>query len=192
MRQRRRVGIYLSVMAGVIGLVVAVAVLGPSFWRVIYPLPYRAVIEKHALANDLDPYLVAAIIRVESGFRPTATSPRDARGLMQILPSTGAWIASQIGLADYHESRLYEPEYNIMMGCWYLRNLKVQFEGHLTVALAAYNGGRGNVANWLTKGIWSGDTMDIGKIPFPETRGYVWKVLRTYAVYTELYAPRSP
>jgi len=130
---------------------------------------------------------VAAVIRVESSFRSHVTSPKGARGLMQILPSTGAWIADQMGIADFHEDRLFEPELNVKMGTWYLQHLNEQFQRDLAVTLAAYNGGRGNVKNWLQQGIWSGERADVAQIPFPETRHYVWRVLRTYAIYAELY-----
>ncbi|MDP3486935.1 MAG: lytic transglycosylase domain-containing protein [Bacillota bacterium] len=178
---------YLKTLIGILLLVLLVIVLAPTFWRILYPLPYRASIEKYAIANNLDPRLVAAVIKVESNFRLDATSPKDARGLMQVLPSTGAWIATQIGLPNYNDAMLYDPEVNIRLGCWYLNNLITQFGGQMPVALASYNGGRGNVQNWLSTGIWTGDEADISQIPFSETRGYVWKVLRVYAVYQELY-----
>ena len=164
--------------------IVAVA---PTLWRFVYPLPYAEVIERHALANQLDPLLVAAIIRVESGFNTRATSPKDARGLMQILPSTGAWAASQMGLTGFTGEGLYEPEQNIAIGTWYLQNLLQQFEGKTTIALAAYNGGRGNVKSWLEECRWSGEETELSQIPFPETRNYVFKVLRNYDIYQELY-----
>ena len=178
---------YLRVLSGILLLVLLVIVAAPMLWRILYPLPYRTAIEKYASANNLDPRLVAAVIKVESNFRPDATSPKDARGLMQILPTTGAWIATQIGLPNYNESMLYDPEVNIRLGCWYLSNLVTQFGGRMPVALASYNGGRGNVQSWLSTGIWTGDEEDIAQIPFSETKGYVWKVLRIYAVYQELY-----
>ena len=161
--------------------------VAPTFWRFVYPLPYAENIERHALANELDPLLVAAIIRVESNFNPGATSPKDARGLMQILPSTGAWAAGQMGMTEFSPERLYEPETNLIIGTWYLRNLLKQFEGNTTIALAAYNGGRGNVQAWLEECRWSGEETELSQIPFPETRNYVWKVLRNYEIYQELY-----
>ena len=170
-----------------VGLIVAVA---PSLWRFVYPLPYAEIIERHALANDLDPLLVAAIIRVESNFNPQATSPKGARGLMQILPSTGSWIASQMHMADFREDSLDDPEINVLLGTWYIRNLLQQFDGNMTIVLAAYNGGRGNVQNWLDESRWSGGTVDLSQIPFTETRNYVWKVLRNYDIYQELYRNR--
>lgn len=189
--QNRRLTGYWRLLLALAIIVSAVAVVGPWFWRVVYPIPHRSLVEKYARANGLDVRLVAAVIKVESNFRSDATSPKDARGLMQILPSTGAWIATQIGLAGFNDSKLYEPETNLRLGCWYLNDLIVQFDGQLHLALAAYNGGRGNVQKWLNDGTWSGKEIDISQIPFAETRSYVWKVMRVYAVYLELY-PASP
>lgn len=184
----RRLTWHLKILCGLAIAVLVVIAAGPIIWRILYPLPYRPFIEKYATANNLDPMLVAAVIKVESGFRPDAVSPKDARGLMQVLPSTGAWIATQIAIPNYNDTMLYDPEVNVRLGCWYLGNLLRQFEGQLPIALAAYNGGRGNVQNWINSGLWTGQEADISQIPFAETRGYVWKVLRIYAVYQELYS----
>lgn len=185
--QNTGLNVYWNLLIYVAAVVILLAVLGPPLWRIVYPWPYREVIERYAEANGLDPYLVAAVIRVESSFRANATSPKGARGLMQIMPSTGEWIASEMHLADFHVDRLFEVELNIKMGTWYLRHLTEQFQRELEVTLAAYNGGRGNVKTWLEQGIWSGQHSDIERIPFPETRKYVLRVLRTYAIYRELH-----
>ncbi|MBT9177242.1 MAG: Soluble lytic murein transglycosylase [Firmicutes bacterium] len=185
--QSTRLNVYWNLLIYVVIIVILLAVLGPPLWRIVYPWPYREVIERYAEANGLDPYLVAAVIRVESSFRTHATSPKGARGLMQIMPATGEWIASEVHLADFHVDRLFEVELNIKMGTWYLRHLTEQFGRDVEVALAAYNGGRGNVKNWLEQGIWSGHLSDIEQVPFRETRNYVTRVLRTYAIYRELY-----
>jgi len=181
-----KINVYWSLLVFVAIVVVLLAVLGPPLWRVVYPWPYREVVERYAKANGLDPYLVAAVIRVESSFRSSAVSPKGARGLMQIMPATGAWVALEMSLPNFHPDQLFDVELNIRMGTWYLRHLSLQFE-HELVALAAYNGGRGNVKNWLAQGVWSGQEKDVERIPFPETRNYVWRVLRTQAIYRELY-----
>jgi soluble lytic murein transglycosylase len=173
-----------------LAFVAAIVVLAPSIWRFVYPLPWAEIIERHALDNDLDPLLIAAVIKVESNFNPNATSPKDARGLMQILPSTGSWVVSQIGLPSFSPESLYDPDINVRVGSWYLRHLLQQFKGNLPIALAAYNGGSGNVQKWIAESRWSGDVTELSQIPFPETRHYVWKVLRNYEVYQELYKDR--
>lgn len=159
----------------------------PFIWELVYPMPYVDLINKYAADNDIDPFLVAAVIRAESKFKSSATSPKDARGLMQILPSTGGWIALQLGYEGLSAEDLYDPELNIMFGTWYLRDLLRQFSGNLPAALAAYNGGRGTVQGWLESGCWDGTTSGISAVPYTETRNYVIKVLGNYDAYVEIY-----
>ncbi|WP_420795396.1 lytic transglycosylase domain-containing protein [Desulfofalx alkaliphila] len=153
----------------------------------IYPFPYRESITHHAIANNIDPYLLAALIKTESNFNPEATSPAGARGLLQIMPDTGMWIADQMGRTDFNPDQLYNPEISINMGAWYLSNLKKEFPGDQALILAAYNAGRGNVSNWLENGYWTGETKNIDQIPFAETRHYVRKIMWNYKVYKLLY-----
>lgn len=155
--------------------------------RRLYPLPYRETVWIHAGAHDLDPLLVAAVIRTESRWRPGATSPKGARGLMQIMPETGRWIARQKGWPDLDIDRLYEPELNIEFGAWYLAYLRQDFDGDVILALAAYNGGNQNVRRWLQEKRWSGEHQTLGQIPFAETREYVRRVIDAYERYQRLY-----
>jgi len=168
-------------------LILVVAFNFTSILKLFYPMPYSDKIFKYATRSDVDPYFLTAIMKTESGFNPDAVSPKDARGLMQIMPETGEWIAKQINLYPYHPDLLFDPETNIRMGSWYIANLEDEFVGNKIIALAAYNGGRGNVTNWLRENKISGDLSDIGAIPFPETRNFVGKVLLNYKVYTWLY-----
>jgi len=179
---------YLRLLVGVFVLVLVIIFFAPPFWQLFYPYHYREIIEGNAALNGLDPLLVATVIRVESSFRPQATSPKGARGLMQVMPATGEWVASQMGIPDFCSEQLFDPETNIKIGTWYLRHLKNQFDDNLAVTLAAYNGGRGNVKNWLQEQKWTGKVGDIGQIPFAETRHYVWRVLRVYNIYRGLYS----
>jgi len=154
--------------------------------RIFYPLLYPEYIFSYAEKYQVDPYLVAAVIRAESRFFERAESGSGARGLMQIMPDTAKWAADQLGL-DFHREMLYEPEYNIRIGCWYLRQLLDTFQGNLVLVLAAYNAGQGNVRRWLKEGLWDGSLTELYRIPFTETRFYVWKVLRYYQRYQVLY-----
>ncbi len=175
----------------IIWLLLLVAVLtllgSKSFWRVFYPLPYKELIFSQAAKNNVDPYLVAAIIKTESNFAPSAESPMGARGIMQIMPDTGAWAAEKMGLRDFHPDDLYDPKTSIRIGCWYISNLNTEFRGNKMLVIAAYNGGRGNVREWLEKGRWTGEHASVDQIPFTETREYVKKVLRNYSWYRYLY-----
>jgi len=162
------------------------------FWKIFYPWPYRAEITQVAKPLDIDPYLLVALVRVESGFKANAMSTAGARGLMQVMPDTAAWTARQIGIRDYDESQLYQPGVNLMIGSWYLAHLFKDFHGNQVTGLAAYNAGRGNVQTWLDNGLWKGTIADADRIPFPETQLYLRAVMRDYEIYKYLYADQGP
>ncbi len=170
-----------------VGAGVIILIGFPWFWRLYYPLPYRQTIFTQAQAAEVDPYLVMALIRVESKFRPQAESRMGARGLMQLMPETAEWVTKQLG-EPYSVEGLFEIEYNVRIGCWYLANLLKEFEGNLPLALAAYNGGRGNVRQWVNQGLWAGDEDHLEKIPFTETRDFIQRVLQDYEMYRRIYA----
>lgn len=162
-------------------------VSSPFFSRLIYPLVYKELIVEHARRHNLEPQLVAAVIRVESNFYSEAESPKGARGLMQIMPQTGAWAAAQAGINDFTPDQLFDPWTNIYLGTWYLHDLKRSFNENIYAVLAAYNGGRGHVKRWLEEGVWDGSRENLEDIPFAETRSFVLKVERAYRRYLELY-----
>lgn len=95
-----------------------------SVGRFFYPFPYRDTVSHYAGIYNLDPLLLAAIMRAESGFDSKAVSPRGARGLMQIMPETGQWVAGQLGEQNFDPDQLFEPETSIKMGAWYIADLK--------------------------------------------------------------------
>ena len=146
--------------------------------RFLFLFPYIAVIRDEAAAHGLDPALVAAVIRVESNFRPDAVSRRGARGLMQVMPSTAGYVLEKSG---YHgvedlEEGLLTPAFNIKLGCWYLAYLLDYYDSDIILSLAAYNAGPGNVDRWLREEIWDGTLANIQQIPYLETRNYVERV----------------
>lgn len=157
-----------------------------------YPLKYHESVARHAERYMLDPLLITAVMRVESDFNRFAVSPKGARGLMQIMPDTARWAAERMGLADFDVEHLFDPETNIAIGVWYLSMLREQFGGDTVLALAAYNGGQANVSRWLREEAWSGEVETISDIPFPETRGYVQKVLHAYEWYRRIYRGSWP
>lgn len=174
-------------------LLVVVAIYGvyTSDWfqkKYLYPFPYSEIVYRCALEKDIDPFLVAAVIRTESKFDPQARSPKGALGLMQMMPETAKWVAEQMDFpTDFDISHLENPEVNIRMGTWYLSSLEKEFKGNEVLILAAYNGGRGNVKQWMGKYDWPMSFNDATKIPFLETREYVNKVLHSKKRYQELY-----
>ena len=155
--------------------------------KVFYPMPYEGLIYKHAAANDISPFLVAGVIRAESKFAHRARSPKGATGLMQVMPDTAEWIAQQMGDPSNAFLDLEEPEVNIRLGTWYLASLKKEFVSNEVLMLAAYNGGPGNVRQWITKYDWDDEFADVAQIPFRETRDYVGKVQKFQKRYQELY-----
>ncbi len=151
--------------------------------QLVYPMPYREVIVECAARHDVDPDLVAAVIREESRFRPRAVSPRGARGLMQLMPPTAEWVAHEHGYPDEKDLDLFDPEVNVDLGTGYLAHLLKHFDGSIPLAVAAYNRGMTRVTSWVEDGVWCGSSHKVHRIPTEETRVYVRRVLRSYAVY---------
>ena len=111
-------------------LLIYAAVLNiPSLLKLLYPIEHKEIIIKYGQMHKVDPLLLAALIKTESNFEPRAESRKGAKGLMQITPSTGEWIAKTIGVNDYNEDMLFDPETNIMLGSWYIEHLTNYYKG---------------------------------------------------------------
>lgn len=139
--------------------------------KIKYPVEYSSYIVKYSHENDLDPYLVIAVIKQESRFVADARSAY-AGGLMQLTEVTANECAGKLGLVDYD---YMDPETNIKLGCYLLRMLIDRY-GSIDTALAAYNAGTGNVDGWLADSSYSRDGKTLYEIPFTETKYYVEKV----------------
>jgi soluble lytic murein transglycosylase len=150
-----------------------------------YPLEYEDLIVRYSNEYNLDPYLVAAVIKTESTFKSDAVSSAGAVGLMQIMPETGEWLAGKFGEA-FETDNLYDPETNIRYGCWYLHFLMERFDGQADLAIAAYNAGHNRVEGWLLDEAYSDGTV-LTNIPYSETENYVKKVNKAYSKYKEFY-----
>ena len=157
------------------------------FLKIIYPIHFKEEIHTYGEMYQVDPLLVASLIKVESKFNERAKSKKGAIGLMQIMPTTGEWAAGQAGIADFEPEMLYDPEVNIQIGTWYISSLLNEFSGNLNLAIAAYNGGRGRVNQWLNYGVWDGREETISNIPYGETRNFASKVLYNYRRYKSIY-----
>lgn len=155
--------------------------------KITYPLGYLDLIDKYSNEFNVDPYLVAAIINVESRYDKEAISPKEARGLMQISTITGEWASKELSLEGFSLEKLFEPETNIMIGTWYLKVLSEEFGNNLQLILAAYNGGSGNVSKWLESEEYSRDGLVLTKIPFKETEEYIKKVEKNIKIYKIIY-----
>ncbi len=157
--------------------------------RVRYPRAYWDAIRSAAVQRGLDPYLVLALARQESLFNPQANSSSDARGLMQLLPSTARKVAAQSGMAP-GPLDLFDPALNLQLGTTYLKSLFEMFGGDQFRAVAAYNGGEHAVAHWVAMYPMEDDEW-VENIGYRETRDYVKKVLGGRREYLLLYAPAS-
>lgn len=166
----------------------AILFLSTNWMSWFYPIHYKDEIRKHSITYDIDPFLVASIIRVETNFKTGRESKKGAIGLMQLMPDTAKWALEKAKLPDVSMEELkHEPSANIELGTWYLSTLSRQFEGKRTAVIAAYNAGPGKVQKWLDEGIWDGTDATIKDIPFGETRHYVQRVNYYYDQYTDIY-----
>ena len=164
-----------------------IADLPRPFWEALFPRLYWSDIQKYSEENQLDPFLVAGLIRQESEFHAGAVSRARALGLMQILPSTGRKLAHEIKLRRFSSNMLLDPTVNVQMGTRYFRGLLDELEGTQQYALAAYNAGPHRVAEWRSNGQYRDVNEFVESIPFTETREYVQAVMRNALVYRRLY-----
>jgi len=155
-----------------------------------FPYKYREYVDKYSIQYNLNPLLVLAVIKTESKFDDDAQSHKNAVGLMQITVDTGEWAAKEMGYSTFSKEDLYDEEYNIKMGCWYLKRLSDTFND-LDLAIAAYNAGPTNVQSWLDNEKYSSDGRSIDYIPFGETKKYVDKVNTYYNIYEYLYSEKK-
>jgi soluble lytic murein transglycosylase len=162
--------------------------------RLVFPFPYRELIADEAGRAGIDPWLLAGLVRQESSFDADARSWVGARGLSQIMPSTGAWLAAGAGVRSFSPELLTVPEINLRMGSRFLRDQLRRYRGARDLALAAYNAGPGRADRWKRELGYGGDPDAFrDRIPFAETREYVKVVIRNAEVYRRLYGPgRSP
>lgn len=195
-------GLRRKVLIGVISAVIVIIIIiaavswGRARWAEQehqamlnkYPLRYDDLIEKYAQEYGLEQPFIAAIIYCESTFNPDAVSSDDARGLMQVLPSTGEWISGKFGeQGSYNPDILFDPETNIRYACWYLDYLDDRFSGDIVKVIAAYHGGQGTVDKWLDDPEISADGKNLTSIPPGQTANYVEKVQSVREIYIDLY-----
>lgn len=177
----------------VIMLVIAALLLGLAgylgyslYMEKAYPMNYSEYVEKYSKQYGVDRYLVYAVIKTESGFRPDAVSNVGARGLMQITEVTFDWIKLRMGDGDSVYYDMYDAETNIRYGCWFLGFLCEEF-GNVEAVAAAYHAGRGKVNEWLGDKNYSRDGVHLDTIPGKDTAHYVSKITRAVDMYIRLY-----
>jgi soluble lytic murein transglycosylase len=186
---RRRRLIAIVAAAGV--ALAAVLALQPLFHHAVreiaLPLRHEDIIRQQARDKGLDPALIAGVIYAESHFIDGRTSSAGAEGLMQLTPATAQYIADKSGGTAFRLADLGTAQVNIAYGAFYLRYLMERYGDDVPLVLAAYNAGEGNVDKWIAQARAKDKDLDIGAIPFGETRNYVAKVLDARVQYRRQY-----
>ena len=181
----------------IIGIAIAAGFCVDAIWSMLernaHPKDYSDIVEKYAMEYNIPPEVIFAIIKTESSFDPNAKSNAGAMGLMQMMPSTFEWLTGEEHLnEDLLTLKLFDPEVSIRYGTYYISYLRNRFfsngEVDWNVIFAAYNGGEGNVAKWLSDPECTDENGRLVNIPFPETRSYVSKVNKAINTYKELYS----
>ena len=150
-------------------------------WRLAYPLHYYDIVDK--VKGNNNPIILESIIKEESHFNPNAKSYAGAIGLMQIMPQTYAEVVKAYNIP----STLDTKTANILAGSYYYSSLKKSLLNRDLYAISAYNGGIGSVSGWFIKINYNDTDEFVEQIPYPETKEYVKKVLRTYWMYGNIY-----
>lgn len=150
-------------------------------WRLVYPLHYYEIVKK--VKGNNNPIILEAIIKEESHFNKNAKSYVGAIGLMQLMPATYSEVIKSHNIP----SNLDPAVSNILAGSYYYAGLKKSLVNRDLYAISAYNGGIGSVTSWFSKLIYNDTDEFVEQIPYPETKNYVKKVLRTYWMYGKIY-----
>ncbi|MBI5035069.1 MAG: tetratricopeptide repeat protein [Chloroflexi bacterium] len=151
-------------------------------WQLRYPTYYADLVVPESQKNNLDPLMYFALIRQESSFNPWSTSSADARGLGQVMPSTGQGIAKLLGVKNYSTEQLYLPYVSIRFGTWYLAQDMKNF-GEPIYALAAYNAGTGRVQKWQRADL----DLTVEEVDIRETISYISIVYSNWRQYQTVY-----
>ena len=157
--------------------------------KLLYPLDYQNLVLEQARRNNLDPLLLLSLIKQESAFDNGATSSVGAKGLTQVMPETGRGIATNLDKPNFSPDDLYSPALSLEFGAYYLGRRLQDYKDSPYPALAAYNGGAGNVDRWLAGSpIERGFDNFVENIDFRETRNYVKIIYTSYTMYRQIYA----
>jgi soluble lytic murein transglycosylase len=186
-RRRRLLAIVTAIGLALVGVAALQPVFHHAVREISLPLRHEDIIRQQARDKDLDPALIAGVIYAESHFIDGRTSSAGAEGLMQLTPATAQYIANRSGGTAFEVSDLGTAQVNIAYGAFYLRYLMERYGDDVPLVLAAYNAGEGNVDKWIAAARAKDKALDIGAIPFGETRSYVTKVLDARRQYRHQY-----
>lgn len=171
--------IVIIILLGLLGCICLVK-------NIIYQKKYVNIVSTMSDKYEIDENLIYAVIKTESNFDENAISKANAKGLMQIVDDTAIEISKKIGIDNFNVDMLYNPEINIEIGTYYMKELYDKYQNRI-IAIIAYNAGQGNVDKWLEEGIITKDNNTFSNIPYKETATYWKKVLREYNIYNTLY-----
>jgi soluble lytic murein transglycosylase len=158
-----------------------------ELWWHAWPMPFDEEMRGATLDGaKIEPQLVYAIMREESGYRPQVVSVSGARGLLQLMPETAERVARETQAGDVSLEDLFLPRVNIQLGSDYLSSLLERFDGRTSAAIGSYNAGPRAVAQWVANGPAEDDAW-VEEIPYDQTRSYVKRVLRSLHAYRVLY-----
>jgi len=161
----------------------------PRFWEILYPRQHWRSIEAAAVRSAIDPHLITAIIRQESGFDPSVVSNAGAVGLMQIMPQEASRIAQKANLPAITREELFDPQKNVLIGAAEIRQKVAAMGGNQLLGIAAYNAGEDPVGRWVTRTPPDDIDLFVESIPYNETRLYVKSVTRNLFEYRRIYGP---
>ncbi len=159
--------------------------------RLLFPFSYSELVVAESLKRRVDPYLLAAILREESLFDPRALSAASARGLAQFVEPTARGLGRRIGLGELGSEDLYRPEISIALAAAHLRELAETFAGAVEPVVASYNAGIPQARLWRDQCFSDEPAEYITKVGFAETRGYLGRVLSSWAEYRDVYLRRG-
>ena len=161
-------------------------------WRLAFPVAYRELVERYANKRGLDPFLILAIMRHESGFSHRAVSSAKAAGLIQVILSTARMTARWMGERPPRRiEEMFEPDRNIRIGTRYFQHVLESVDGNAALAAAGYNAGAGAIRVWRDR--WGHLDTDefVEELPYREAHGYTKQVMQAWGTYRYLYAPRG-
>ncbi len=156
-------------------------------WEVAYPTPFRDEVIRYARQRQIDPALIYAIMREESGFSPRVESWANARGLLQLIEGTARQMAEREGMSNFSFDQLFDPAVNLRLGSAFMENLGERLGGHPALTMAGYNAGVSVVSGWVEE--FGDEPLDlfVEDIPFGQTRNYTKRVMMSFWIYSYLY-----
>ncbi len=155
--------------------------------ELLYPVPYRESVLKHAPSRKVDPRFVLSIARQESRYQADAKSVAAARGMMQFISSTASDVATELKLTNFTQDSLYDPDTAILFGSQYLGSLFKQFPDQPEAVAGSYNGGPDNIVRWIGRSRATEPERYVPEIGFAQTKDYVYRVMSNFWTYQRLY-----